>query len=856
MVHFNPRYLINTYAVVALAVSPSVARSQEVKRHFFELPAQDLSDTLKALALQSGVTVLADSTMVADKQAPALRGTYSVEEALSILLGQSGLLYTPINGGFAVRAIGHGGSDASQSIDEGIVVTGSRLRGAPIASPVVRIDREDMRDSGLSGLGDVVRNVPQNFGGGQNPGIGMNVPDSSGADVGGGSAVNLRGLGSDATLTLLNGHRLAYTAVFQSVDVSGIPVSAVDRIEVVPDGASAIYGSDAVAGVANIILRRDYNGLETSARLAGTTDGGDFQQQYGALAGRRWRSGGLFAAYEYGSNTAIRANQRSYAATRTPGLDLFPAMRHHSVVASGHQDLGRGFTLEIDGLYNIRWSDLTFPTVDGGDLDEGKATFSSVDKSFGIAPTLTLDIFNGWEVSLAGTYGKERVTYHQVECAYSDCDDSGQNFYRNIAKSIEFSADGKFFRLPGGLAQVAIGAGYRDIGFQRFSGSNSAANTIASQDNLFAYGELSLPLIGPEQAMSLVAKLDASAALRYERYPGIGDVATPKLSLTWMMTQDVSVKGSWGKSFRAPTLYQQYQPRTVYLYPSSLLGATGSVADGPTLLVLGGNPTLKPEKATTWSTTLALHPASVPEASLEISYFSVAYRDRIVSPIPTLSQALASSIYSDQVILNPSESAQAAAIAGASTFLNLSGAEYDPDTVTAIVDNSSVNAARETVRGVDILARYHAAIAPGQQLRMSINIAYLRSDQQLSASQATYDLAGTIFHPPHWRGQAAVGWTGGALTMAANVNYIGDVRDTRFSNDKDVRGMTTFDVTSRYQTPGDGPLGGLEISFSLQNLFNEKPDPITTTLPYDTPYDSTNYSPVGRMLAIGINRKW
>ncbi|KAK0351360.1 hypothetical protein LTR94_025263, partial [Friedmanniomyces endolithicus] len=288
----------------------------------------------------------------------------------------------------------------------------------------------------------------------------MNVPDASGVDVGGGSSINLRGLGSDATLTLLNGRRLAYTAVRQSVDVSGIPVSAVDRIEVVPDGASAIYGSDAVAGVANVILRRDYDGLETSARLAGTTDGGDFQQQYGALAGRKWASGGLFAAYEYGSNTAILASQRSYAATRSPGLDLYPALRHHSVVASGHQDLGGGLTLSVDGLYNIRWSELTFPTVAGGDLDQGKATFSSVDKSFGVAPTLTLDLSGGWQIALGGTYGKERVDYHQVECALAVCSDSGRSYYRNTAKSVEINANGNLFHLLGGIAKIAIGGGY------------------------------------------------------------------------------------------------------------------------------------------------------------------------------------------------------------------------------------------------------------------------------------------------------------------------------------------------------------------------------------------------------------
>ncbi|MCP4028971.1 MAG: hypothetical protein GY736_22010, partial [Sphingomonas sp.] len=195
--------------------------------------------------------------------------------------------------------------------------------------------------------------------------------------------------------------------------------------------ASTIRQGVEERGVANIILRRDYDGLETSARLAATTDGGDFQQQYGAVAGRTWSSGGLIAAYEYGSNTAIRASQRTYAADRSPGLDLFPALRHHSVLASAHQALGGGLSFGIDGLYNIRWSDLTFPTVAGGNLDEGKATFSSVDKSFGIAPSLKLELPGNWRIALTGTYGKERVDYHQVECAFAACSDSGNSFYRN-----------------------------------------------------------------------------------------------------------------------------------------------------------------------------------------------------------------------------------------------------------------------------------------------------------------------------------------------------------------------------------------------------------------------------------------
>src|SRR3546814_15686596 len=78
--------------------------------------------------------------------------------------------------------------------------------------------------------------------------------------------------------TLLNGHRLPYGGAFAGIDISAIPVAAVERLEIVPDGASAQYGSDAVAGVANIILRRDFEGLTTPARLGAASPGGQFQR--------------------------------------------------------------------------------------------------------------------------------------------------------------------------------------------------------------------------------------------------------------------------------------------------------------------------------------------------------------------------------------------------------------------------------------------------------------------------------------------------------------------------------------------------------------------------------------------------
>src|SRR3546814_8168494 len=96
-------------------------------------------------------------------------------------------------------------------------------------------------------------------------------------NITGGSSLNLRGLGPDATLTLLNGARLAYDGFTHATDVAVMPVAAIDRMKVLLDGASALYGSDAVGGVANIILTRDYAGADMTTRYGGATEIGRAQ---------------------------------------------------------------------------------------------------------------------------------------------------------------------------------------------------------------------------------------------------------------------------------------------------------------------------------------------------------------------------------------------------------------------------------------------------------------------------------------------------------------------------------------------------------------------------------------------------
>src|SRR3546814_16644698 len=135
------------------------------------------------------------------------------------------------------------------------------------------------------------------------------------------------------------------------MDVSAVPVSAVERIEIVADGAAAIYGADAVAGVVNILLKPDYDGVSTMARIGASTDGGNVQQQYGLLGGRAWKSGGLLAAYDYSRSSSIRAGDRDYAGASNPETMLFPTVWRHSLLMSGHHAPGPAITLAAAFLY-------------------------------------------------------------------------------------------------------------------------------------------------------------------------------------------------------------------------------------------------------------------------------------------------------------------------------------------------------------------------------------------------------------------------------------------------------------------------------------------------------------------------
>ncbi len=212
-------------------------------------------------------------------------------------------------GGCAAASAQDAPPKAEEDLDE-IVVTGSRIRGAaPVGSTVTTVSRQDIELAAPVSTTALVQRLPQVF----NLGVSENSRGQSGGsgNITYGSAINLRGLGPFSTLTLLEGRRAVPqgTTGF-AIDPSIVPTVALKRVEVVADGASALYGSDAVAGVVNLLLRRDFTGVEASLR-GGTASDYD-ERQASLIGGFGWSGGNLMAAYEYGVHSSLNGLDRDF----------------------------------------------------------------------------------------------------------------------------------------------------------------------------------------------------------------------------------------------------------------------------------------------------------------------------------------------------------------------------------------------------------------------------------------------------------------------------------------------------------------------------------------------------------------
>jgi outer membrane receptor protein involved in Fe transport len=199
---------------------------------------------------------------------------------------------------------------ADASLLDEVVVTGSHIRGAETAgSKLIVIDRVQIDASGYGRIEDVLATVPQNLNRAN-----AAVSEPGFFNLNHGAEVQLRGLGVGTTLTLVNGQRQGASGWQGSfTDISTIPVSAIERIEILPEGTSALYGSDAIGGVVNIVLRRNFEGIE--ARVHGSATDSDATERSAALlVGHVGSRGNVMAGFQFDDGDALPCSARAVCA--------------------------------------------------------------------------------------------------------------------------------------------------------------------------------------------------------------------------------------------------------------------------------------------------------------------------------------------------------------------------------------------------------------------------------------------------------------------------------------------------------------------------------------------------------------
>ena len=870
-----------------------------------------------------------------------------------------------------------GPAAASADVSE-VVVTGTQIRGvAPVGSPVISVDQKAAQQTGLTTTSDIIHSIPQVSGIGPGESVtGTNVNNAT-LNITASNAIDLRGLGVQATLVLLDGRRVPPGGVgAQLFDPSNIPAIALQRIEVVADGASAIYGSDAVAGVANLILRKNFQGLEVEGRYGWANN--YWEDQFSGVAGTTWGTGSLMVAAEYVQHSDLpqssrpdlfSCNQLQYGGRNncsfdsSPGnvidpgsgvryglpagsgagvtfgqlsttanyqqsyidTDSIPSLKRISVVGSLQQQLNDDITLWAEGYYSGRdFKQLNAPaTIDSSTRvpstnpyfivfpdapgatsevvqysmqnDLGPSVRAGHEHSYQGAAGFNVHLPKDFHLSVYGQYSGDDALNDSLDAvnrtalatalagttpttAFNPYGSGGSA--SNVALANSFRAydlltsrfqqelanaklDGDLFHLPGGEVKVAVGGEWRHESLYDGELTNAPTPSLQTAKQVTAttnkrnvvslFGELFVPIVGPDNAAPLVQRLELDVAGRFDHYSDVGSTENPKIGIRWDPVHDLTIHGSFGTSFRAPTLSDLNPNSTATVFTLPNFGPGGNV-----LMTLGGNPNLKPETATTYSVGADYNPSWLSGFRGSLTYYHIDYKNIIDTPAAfNIADFTQPQLYAPFVIHNPT-CAQVNAVYAL---------PFAPPPILAcnqinnIVDGTRHNVGQALTDGLDLSLNYSWNSDIGAWMVGGSATYVMHYNYSLVPGAPLIERVNQVNYPLHFKGRGQVSWALSHVNANLFVNYsnaywntVGTVAPTQR-----VKSYTTVDGTLIYNT-GDNPTFGgkyakdLSISLNVLNMFDTKaPLAIIST---SQEYDSTEASPLGRMISIDVRKRF
>ena len=765
---------------------------------------------------------------------------------------------------------------------EEIVVTGSRAPGRSRLDSVLPIDvltGEALRAQGTTELAQALSSITPS----------INFPRQAAVD--GTDAIRpatLRGLSPDQTLVLIDGTRAHTSALLNingsvgrgaaAVDLNTIPTIALDRIEVLRDGASAQYGSDAIAGVVNLRLRQARSGgggvisygrnitqVDTARTSRNENDGA-------ATTVAGWQGIGLgsdgfltLSAEFVDRNPTNRADSDPRKTPQTIRARFGdPSTRQYTVYANAAKPLGdSGWEFYGNGGFQRRSSaGAAFPRIlNGTDNNINAAAVSGLypDGFLPLIGTLSKDYnlttglrgeLSGWTVDLTASYGRNTIdfaTRNSANATYGNASptdfDSGRLTYDQFVGGIDIANALPF---AGGTLNVAYGAEYRREGFKIGAGQPESYNRAAGSNLALAPGAQGFLGFQPSNAVdvhrsnvSLYLDLEArlsdaftiGAAVRGESYSDFGETATAKLSARYDLAPWIAFRGAASTGFRAPSLQQSYYTSTQSLVVGNQILETGLYPVSSGIAQALGARNLEPEKSRNYSVGTVLR-AGV--ASLSVD----AYRIR------------------NQIAL--SENIQA-------TFSPQVGTILTPFGVRAA--RFFVNGITTTTKGIDIVASY--PIRTASLGTFAVSAAANLNDitvNKVPTSTATLSPTPTLFGrnriltiedgTPATKIVGSVDWKLDGFGVTARATYYGNVLQpgTTAATDVETGRNTIVDLEGRYQLTRS-----IGVALGAANLFDAYPDiwpgPINnngvTAFPYYSPFGFN-----GRQVYARLNIGW
>ena len=863
----------------------------------FDIPAGALSQALRTFGQMAGEQIIFTEDLVSGLKSQGLKGDFTADAALHRLLDSAGLSAERNAAGVimirrqppartntgssapsrvpplaAAGAVSQSGPTADERTGrsnapapdtrnkdtplEELVVTGTHLKDVTdTASPVMVFTRANIDQSGLGSVGAFIQRLPQNFG---------NVSESTIASVAGGisadnavnaTAVNLHGLGGDATLVLVDGHRVAPGNVDGNfVDVSMIPLSAVERIEILTDGASAIYGSDAVGGVVNIIMRKDFDGLESRARFGTVTDGASHETQIGQSAGKNWGSGSALLTYEFYDRTPLSAADRPYTSGVPLPFTLLPEQIRQSVFASIDQSVNNDLSLFADGLYSHRRT-YTDATVVGAFSQHSPATIDGYSATAGgrwrISRETELDLTGGYAANDTHTAAYDLGSPDPVASAKT----------RTSLWTVDAVLRGSLGSAPGGPVQYAFGAQYRH---ESYEANDFIANTLFEPQRTVeaAFLELRVPLIGLANDIPFTQRLELTLADRQEHYSDFGSTNNPTLGFIWQPLSALKFRGTYGRSFVAPLLSQLNPvPFEIVGFNTALLpGSAPPGGDVNELVEFGGNPDLKAQTAKTWTLGVDWDTGGPHPFRAHVNYYAIQFADRITNLQGAgynVFYALPMAAVLGPQIVRPNPSpALVQQLVSSPAFLDFGTSNLTD--FAAVIDSRELNLSSVDTRGLDLSAAYHFAIGP-ITLEPGIDANYiLKLTNQFTSATPTVSMVNTLYNPPRVKARGHLTITDGPFDVAAFINYVSAYKNNVTAGDiVPISAWTTIDLTSSYSCRTcQGLLRDFGVSLGVINLANRAPPFAANANGFAVNYDGANASPLGRYLFLQLTKRW